>query len=102
VHLPSIVRQSNSPMTCSHVEHIRNVEPAGSGCEDCVRLGDAWMQLRVCMACGYVGCCDSSKNKHAIAHFRATQHPIARSIEPGEQWGWCYIDELWFERLVLP
>jgi uncharacterized UBP type Zn finger protein len=55
----------------------------------------------MCMECGHVGCCDSSKNKHAIGHFRTTQHPIARSIQPGEEWGWCYIDQVWFERLVL-
>jgi hypothetical protein len=101
-HVPFIVSESASPMTCSHVDRIRNVQPSDSGCTDCVRLGDAWMQLRMCMECGHVGCCDSSKNKHAIGHFRATQHPLARSIEPGEEWGWCYIDELWFERLTLP
>ena len=56
----------------------------------------------MCMQCGYVGCCDSSKNKHALAHFHVTQHPIARSIEPNEEWAWCYVDQLWFERLVLP
>src|SRR5689334_17346650 len=88
-----------TPMTCSHVERIRNVKPSGPGCDDCVRLGDTSLQLRMCMECGYVGCGDSSKNRHAIAHFRATQHPIARSIEPGEEWAWCYIDQLWFERL---
>jgi hypothetical protein len=54
------------------------------------------------MDCGYVGCCDSSKNKHATKHFLATQHPITRSAEPGEEWAWCYIDKLWFERLPLP
>jgi len=54
------------------------------------------------MECGYVGCGDSSRNKHALAHFRATHHAIARSIEPGEEWAWCYIDRLWFERVVLP
>jgi uncharacterized UBP type Zn finger protein len=98
-HPPFIVNPSEKPMTCSHVSHIRDVEPSGSGCEECVRLGDAWMQLRTCMECGHVGCGDSSKNKHAVKHFRTTQHPIARSIEPGEEWAWCYIDQLWFESL---
>ena len=84
---------SESASTCSHVDSIRDVRPNSRVCEDCVRLGDySWLQLRMCMACGHVGCCDSSKNKHAIVHFRATQHPIARSIEPGEEWAWCYID----------
>jgi uncharacterized UBP type Zn finger protein len=89
-------------MTCSHGDRIRNVQASGSVCEDCARRSEVWLQLRMCMECGYVGCCDSSKNKHAIAHFRTTGHPIARSIEPGEEWGWCYIDGLWFERLPLP
>ncbi len=87
--------------TCSHIAHVRAVRPSGAGCNDCVRLGDTWQQLRMCMECGYVGCCDASANKHAVKHFRATGHPIARSVEPGEEWAWCYIDKLWFERLTL-
>ena len=89
-------------MTCSHVDRIRTVRPKSSVCDDCVLVLDAWLQLRMCMECGYVGCCDSSRNKHAIKHFRATQHSITRSIEPGEEWGWCYIDQLWFEKLAIP
>jgi uncharacterized UBP type Zn finger protein len=99
---PFIMVLPKNPMTCSHVDGIRDVKPSGSGCDDCVLLRDTWLQLRMCMECGYVGCCDSSINKHAIRHYRATQHPIARSIESGEEWGWCYIDQLWFERLVVP
>jgi len=102
VHVPFTVGDSDIRTTCSHVDHIRNVPPSGSVCDDCARSGDAWLQLRMCMECGYVGCCDSSKNRHAIGHFRATQHPIARSIQPGEEWAWCYVDKLWFEKLVLP
>jgi uncharacterized UBP type Zn finger protein len=98
----STVTQPDNLMTCSHVDHIRDVKPSCSGCHDCVLTGDGWLQLRMCMECGYVGCCDASKNKHAIRHFRMTQHPIARSIEPGEEWGWCYVDHLWFEKLVPP
>jgi uncharacterized UBP type Zn finger protein len=101
-HIVFIVVQSEKPMTCEHVDRIRNVQPSGSGCQDCMRSGGAWIQLRMCMECGHVGCCDSSLNKHAIGHFRATQHPIARSVQPGEEWGWCYIDQLWFEKLPLP
>lgn len=89
-------------MICVHAERIRPVLPQSSGCDDCLRNGDSWLQLRMCMECGYVGCCDSSKNKHAIRHFRATRHPLARSLECGEEWAWCYIDQLWFERVVLP
>jgi len=96
-----MVDQTTNPMTCSHVDRIRNVQPSGLGCDDCTRLGDTVQLLRMCMECGHVGCGDSSTNKHAVGHFRATQHPIARSIEPGEEWAWCYIDQLWFEKLVL-
>jgi uncharacterized UBP type Zn finger protein len=66
-----------------------------------MRLGEAWARLLMCMECGHVGCCDSSKNRHATEHFRITEHPIARSIAPGEEWGWCYVDRLWFEKLVI-
>lgn len=89
--------------TCPHVERIRwSVRPSGTGCEGCAQTGHSWLQLRMCMECGYVGCCDSSENKHALGHFRREQHPIARSMQPGEEWAWCYIDKLWFERLPLP
>jgi uncharacterized UBP type Zn finger protein len=63
-------------------------------CEECVKIGDTWVHLRLCMVCGKVGCCDSSKNKHATKHFRQTSHPVMRSIEPGEDWIWCYVDEM--------
>ena len=89
-------------MDCFHVDHIRAVKPSASGCEDCLSTGDTWIHLRMCMECGHVGCCDASKNKHATAHFRATNHPIVRSIEPGEEWGWCHIDGLWFEKVPIP
>ncbi|MGN8225188.1 UBP-type zinc finger domain-containing protein [Gracilimonas sp. BCB1] len=62
-------------------------------CQHCVEQGSSWVHLRMCMTCGYVGCCDSSPNKHARAHFETSEHPIIRSIEPGEEWRWCYIDE---------
>jgi uncharacterized UBP type Zn finger protein len=63
-------------------------------CEDCVKKGDTWVHLRLCLTCGHVGCCDSSKNKHATRHFHSTKHPLVRSIEPGERWIWCYVDEV--------
>src|SRR4051812_32953580 len=78
---------------CPHVDQIRQVTPSAKGCEDCLRTGDRWVHLRMCLTCGHVGCCDSSKNKHATKHFQATEHPIMRSIEPGESWAWCYVDE---------
>jgi uncharacterized UBP type Zn finger protein len=78
---------------CTHRSQIRDVKPRTEGCEECLQTGDRWVQLRLCMSCGHVGCCDSSKNKHATAHFRGTKHPIIRTLQPGERWMWCYVDE---------
>jgi hypothetical protein len=80
--------------TCNHLDHVHKVKPSAPGCEDCINTGDEWVHLRECMECGHIGCCDSSKNRHATKHFHRTKHPIIRSFEPGEEWGWCYVDEL--------
>jgi uncharacterized UBP type Zn finger protein len=78
---------------CIHVDQIKQVTPnTPEGCEECLAMGDSWVHLRMCLTCGHVGCCDSSKNKHATAHFHETDHPIVQSFEPGEEWRWCYID----------
>jgi uncharacterized UBP type Zn finger protein len=77
---------------CSHVNSIKVTSTTTRVCEDCVKTGDTWVHLRLCLECGHVGCCDSSKNKHATKHFHATKHPLMRSIEPNEAWVWCYID----------
>jgi uncharacterized UBP type Zn finger protein len=82
---------------CTHLTHIHKVTPHTKGCEECLKMGDTWVHLRLCMECGHVGCCDSSKNKHSTKHFHRTKHPIMRSLEPGENWGWCYVDELELE-----
>ena len=82
---------------CSHFSEIRDVAPRTGGCEECEKAGDTWVHLRLCLTCGHVGCCDSSKNKHASRHFHATHHPVMRSLEPGETWGWCYVDERMFD-----
>ena len=79
---------------CTHLDHIHNVKPSAQGCEDCLKTGDVWVHLRECLECGHVGCCDSSKNKHASKHYRQTGHPIVRSFQPGEDWKWCFVDEL--------
>jgi CPA2 family monovalent cation:H+ antiporter-2 len=79
--------------TCRHLWETGSVAPRGAVCEACVALGDEWVHLRSCETCGNVGCCDMSKNKHASAHFRETGHRVARSIQPGESWRWCYEDE---------
>jgi len=87
-----------SQVTCGH---LRKITPeifgrkpnTPKGCEECLAMGDRWVHLRLCLECGHVGCCDSSKNKHATKHNHATQHPVIRSLEPGERWLWCYADE---------
>lgn len=79
---------------CEHTQGLTAVRPSALGaCQDCLAAGDTWVHLRVCMTCGYVGCCDSSKNKHATAHFHELGHPVMRSMEPGETWGWCFVDK---------
>ena len=82
------------PQACKHLSSIKVRHTDTKVCEDCLKLGDGWVHLRLCMSCGYVGCCDSSKNKHATKHFHGTKHPLIRSIEPGEAWIWCYVDEI--------
>lgn len=78
---------------CPHTDQIEVVKPGTRGCAECLRDGTEWVKLRICMTCGHVGCCDSSVGMHANAHFEETRHPIIRSIEPGEAWGWCYVDK---------
>jgi uncharacterized UBP type Zn finger protein len=81
---------------CSHRSLIQVTTPTVHVRQDCVALGDTWPQLRMCLICGYVGCCDSAKHKHARRHFEQTGHPLVRSIQPGADWMWCYVDEaLW-------
>jgi uncharacterized UBP type Zn finger protein len=77
---------------CTHLDSIRVTDTTRHVCEDCVRTGDSWVHLRMCTSCGHVACCDSSPNRHATKHFQRTSHPIARSVEPGERWIWCYVD----------
>jgi hypothetical protein len=83
---------------CTHLDQVQVTELPESvaGCEDCLRTGEKWLHLRICVTCGHVGCCDDSPNRHATAHTRASSHPIIRSLEPGEEWCWCYVDELAF------
>jgi hypothetical protein len=84
------------PAQCSHLDSVELLEPPAEieGCEECLAAGTSWVHLRMCQTCGHIGCCDSSTGKHATAHHRATGHPIVRSAEPGEDWSWCYADEV--------
>jgi uncharacterized UBP type Zn finger protein len=85
---------------CSHLNQIRSVTPrTPEGCEECLKIGSDWVHLRLCLECGHVGCCDQSPHKHATKHFHRTRHPIMRSFEPGETWGWCYVDKIQLDNL---
>ena len=88
---------STSPI-CSHLDRIEVTEVPETieGCEECLKIGGTWVHLRMCMTCGKIGCCDDSPNRHATGHHGESGHPIIRSAEPGEEWSWCYIDEVAF------
>ncbi len=87
--------------TCEHVKNLQDVTPSGNGCEECLKMGDSWVHLRLCETCGHVGCCDDSKNKHATKHFHETGHPVIKSFEPGEDWGYCYVDDAFYRELPV-
>ncbi len=82
------------PIVCSHLDQIRVLATQETTCPECMAAGDSWVHLRLCLTCGHVGCCDDSKNKHASRHAASSGHPIIGSLEPGEAWQWCYIDEV--------
>ncbi|MGD9764995.1 MAG: UBP-type zinc finger domain-containing protein [Candidatus Binatia bacterium] len=84
-------------MTCAHVNEVEPVPPHTDGCEECLILGTPWVHLRLCLSCGHVGCCDSSPQRHATKHFHKTTHPVIASYEPGEDWAWCYVDQVAME-----
>jgi len=86
---------------CSHLPHVQisRLPESVEGCEDCLASGGAWLHLRICLECGKVGCCDSSPNRHASAHAHDSGHPLIRSLEPGEEWSWCFVDEV---ALLIP
>jgi uncharacterized UBP type Zn finger protein len=83
---------------CAHLDQIEIAEAPSdpAGCEECLATGGRWVHLRMCQVCGHVGCCDNSPGRHATAHYETTGHPIIRSAEPGEDWSWCYVDEMMF------
>lgn len=86
-------------MVCTHLSQINNnVKPSTTkGCEDCLKTGDTWVSLRLCLTCGHVGCCNSSKNQHATKHFEATNHPIIQDFSENLNWKWCYVDKEYVE-----
>lgn len=82
--------------TCTHLDEVTDARPSSDGCEDCLAIGARWLHLRMCRVCGHVGCCDSSPNRHATAHHHGADHPLIQSYEPGEDWWYCYDDDLVF------
>jgi len=93
---PSVV--PGMKRTCTHIPQIREFTPAQLACEECLKLGDRWVHLRMCRICGKVGCCDDSKNRHATSHFHDTGHAVMSSLEPEEDWMWCFVDQV----LLMP
>jgi hypothetical protein len=82
---------------CTHLDLIQSVTPSANGCEHCLEIGSTWVHLRLCMTCGLVACCDSSPHQHAKKHAASSGHAIVRSFEPGEDWMWCYADEVYID-----
>ncbi|HKU68105.1 MAG TPA: UBP-type zinc finger domain-containing protein [Candidatus Baltobacteraceae bacterium] len=78
---------------CEHTAQIRDVQPSANGCEECLKTGSTWVELRECLICGHVGCCDSSPGRHATKHYQSTNHPVMQSFQSGKTWRWCYVDE---------
>jgi uncharacterized UBP type Zn finger protein len=87
---------------CEHFNEIRDVRPGGNGCIGCMAIGAPWNELRVCLTCGHVGCCEDSEQTHALKHFNETGHPMIASFEPGETWGWCYAHRRYFDPMPGP
>jgi uncharacterized UBP type Zn finger protein len=91
------------PDSCDHLDEASKrtagAKPSGHGCKECLATGGVWVHLRLCLSCGHVGCCDNSPNRHATKHFRQSHHPVIRSYEPGEEWGYCYPDDQFVEEL---
>jgi CPA2 family monovalent cation:H+ antiporter-2 len=96
VPLVTLSERQHQSTRCSHTGQAKDVIPGSRGCGECLQLGDTWVHLRICMTCGNVGCCDSSKNKHATRHHGSTGHPIMKSHQPGEDWAWCDEDRIQF------
>jgi uncharacterized UBP type Zn finger protein len=92
-----------SAIPCSHLDsiEIKELPEAVAGCEECLEAGGQWCHLRICLECGHVGCCDSSPGRHASAHARVTEHPLMRSIQPGEDWGWCFVDQVMLQAVPV-
>ena len=94
-----VFQRSFKRRDCSHLSEVKVTEPKTGACKGCVRQETKTVHLRMCLTCGEVGCCDSSKPKHARKHHEQTGHPLIRSVEPGEMWAWCYLDKAYLTGL---
>ncbi len=94
------IRVRVAPAGCNHLYQIDDVPPRASGCEECLQTGDDWVHLRLCLTCGHVGCCDNSRNRHATKHYHETGHAIIQSFEAEEDWMYCYLDDVFMERVT--
>ncbi|MGB7859457.1 MAG: UBP-type zinc finger domain-containing protein [Acidimicrobiia bacterium] len=88
-----VFQRSLQKRSCQHLDRVEVIEPSSPDCPVCLDEGERWVHVRMCMTCGVPGCCDSSKLQHARKHHQETGHPLIRSVEPGESWGWCYLDK---------
>jgi hypothetical protein len=82
---------------CRHLDSIKKVTPSARGCEECLKIGSTWVHLRICRACGHVGCCDDSPHRHATKHYHTSHHAVIEGYDPPEGWGWCYVDEVFID-----
>jgi uncharacterized UBP type Zn finger protein len=89
------LRGGPAPRVCAHLDLITDAAPGAQSCEECLKTGDRWVHLRYCRTCGFVGCCDQSKNQHARKHYQSAGHPVFQSYQPGEKWIWCFADEMY-------
>ena len=91
------------PANCTHLNEAAarkaGVRPSGPGCKECLEDGGLWVHLRLCLSCGHVGCCDNSPGRHATKHFHQSHHPVIRSYEPEEDWGYCYPHDAFVETI---
>ena len=97
-----VTHLADHPDACEHVDDVQAVRPSSTGCQECLDNGDRWVHLRICVTCGHVGCCDSSPNRHARAHFHETGHAMMRSAEPGEMWAYCFVDRITYDVVADP
>jgi hypothetical protein len=84
---------NGSAPRCEHLDAVHPVMPLPGGCQECLASGGSWVKLVACLTCGWAACSDDSLGRHARAHYEETDHPLARALEPGSRWAWCYVHQ---------